>query len=407
MGAVMSGAGFLFFLLSWLCLFFKRKELIIVLLPLFLKAYTGIVAGVFWIDIACVLWVMIGVKYIRRIGIFSLCCFIACFTQIIINVYFYETGAFFSFYTYDYIFTPLHQYIPLILLILYFENTALDLIFFSRRYKYLLLLCLIFILATRFFCGESFRGDVPIIASIATFISFFTPFLLWHCQVKDRGYLWFVIIMSLIILSLLETRGAIISFMFLLFVTYIPIERVVKSVKAYILLFMIFCGAIYFFEFLPDNFKSISNLYFYLFTDNDTSNLDLINNTGDKTRFILWTYALQVWLKNIIFGIGTNQFLRTESVEGISDSVVLSPHHAFFDYAVSGGLLTVFIYYFPVLYMIYKKKKHFNYSYLIIFIVCSFVMGYSFPMVYLIMMYCNGKTLKSEVKHEKKHFNYF
>lgn len=393
----------------WSYLFRSKKHILIILFPIMVQGYTGIIPGLFWLDIATVVWLLLAAFYVRRMGIFSVCFFGAFCFQVISNLYAIDHRQFVSLGEYDFIMTPLHLYMPLIVMYLMIENVKIDLLFFKKKYFILLVSCFVIIVFNRILFagaeGASLRSVVPIISSIAGFVSIVTPLVLLYSEKEklfSRNFLLIGLTFATIVLS--ETRGALANFiLLLLLLKFIKITKKELFVGSVILI-MVLGLLVSFVEYLPQGFQSIITLYTNLFSGNlnELSNNPLIKS-GDRVRFIIWHHALDVWTDNVWLGAGTNQFLRNDIAEGLPIDKVLSPHHAFLSKAVSGGICTAAFHFLPILFLMIRNLRkgktaedRYIASAAALNLVSSMVLGYSFFFAIVLIFYLNQNTMRSE-----------
>lgn len=392
----------------WLYLFRSKKHILIILFPLMVQGYTGIIPGLSWMDIAMFIWLFLAVFYVRRIGIFSVCFILAFCFQIISNIYAIDSHQFISLNEYDFIVTPLHIYVPLIIMYLMVENVKVDLVFFREKYLSILIAnFLIILIAQIFFSSDgemSLRSTVPIVSSIAGFVSVVTPLVLLYSDEKKLfSHKIMLVIMTFGVILVSETRGAVANFtILLLLLGFIKITK--KEIFLWLIALCIAIGLmVNFIEYMPQGVQSIVTLYTNLFSGNlnELSNNPLIKS-GDKVRFIIWHHALDVWTNNFWLGTGTNQFLRNDVVEGLPLDRIVSPHHAFLSNAVNGGILTAIFHFLPILIVMIlnlRNRKVVQAKYIAyaaaVNLISSMILGYSFVFTFILIFYLNQATFRS------------
>jgi hypothetical protein len=361
-----------------------------VFFPLTVAGYTRIIPGLFWIDIAAIIWFFLAVIFIKRSGIFSLSVIISLFLQIIINLFAVYNDQFLSKYAWDFLITPMHIYLPAFAFLLYAENIKLNLQMIIDKYLYLLISYSIVCALGLILLPEDapLRFSVPLISTFAGFIAIFTPasYLLDTNQSPKRQKI--VFILTLIALLLSTGRAPLITFILLSFIIQMMTW---KRKNIIILLFSICIIALVIystFEYLPDGLQSILSLYSTLLTGEDDSESLL---SGEVVRLFLWRNAFTVWLDNFWFGIGTNQFSQLIIFPGLDTG--FSPHHAILSYAVDGGLVLLILQYIPVIYILIKTSRYkdsvtkFIHIALVVGLILSVFTGNSFDYRYFVLLY--------------------
>lgn len=394
------------FLLIWLLIYRKHRTLIIVLFPVFMWSSSRLVTGLFWSDIASVLWLYLLLFYKKNgIGILSFSVVLLLSVQVTINLTLKNIGNFEGGYWSTFV-TPTHFYIPIIVFLLFVENNRqkIDLnVFFDHYNKFLFFVMVLLLIIKIIFIrligigtmgdimAEEMRVAIPMISSIAGFVSIATAVYVTQTDkiIHPSNIITFLV--SIIIIILSETRGALMLFMIL-----VPLALFMK-VDLYTKLFLLFLifpaflsiGSFYLWDTLYSNpdIASIVNLYAYLWTDKGDFE-GLISN--EVVRAYLWTGARDVWFEHFWIGVGSGQFHHYFLVPGRDK---LSPHHAFLSRAVEGGIITAILYMFPQIYFIGKLFTNRSYQAKVIlvfsvsYVFLSIFMGYSFKFLFVIVLY--------------------
>lgn len=386
----------LFILLFFGCLLIYKENKILAFLfvPFIDSAGIPSIPGLKFIDLGLIIWIIIIWKYkMRKIGLFTKMFSVVLVVQIIINLFIFfqgnYVGGIFSVFI-----TPLHLYLPYIVFMYILENLSgiMDFkVFFEKYLKLILILFLLMVLAIFVLPSNLVIKNISYTVPVAGFAAAVTPFILGINLKKGLiGQNILIFIITIIMIFLSETRGALI--IFILFMLIIVLLNVRKIISITMIVSMII-GLItsIFLNIIPERFLSIINLYSkYLlgvyFTDND------VMLSSEKLRYDLWTNAYQIWLDHFWIGVGTNQFQNYFIPDGRNHGY--SPHHSFLSYAIDGGIIIVLLFYLPCLYILYKsfnERKKIGSKILLLFVLIylfsAIFLGYATVIYYLVFLY--------------------
>lgn len=391
--------------LVW-AVFVRKIYPIILLFPVAIDSYSLIFPGLMWKDIALIFWILLAIIFVRKVGALTSFAGILLFIQLSINFGMLILGKFHGGFL-NAIITPLHMYLPILILVALIENNTYCVEIIWDKYAQIifwwtLILCVTILLS---FGSVANAKQIPGVAASAGFLAVVHAY--WLVSVKKSKsvlYNLWISTLSLTFILVSDTRGALVNFIILSFVVIcIKSELGIRRVLPYGLLSLLLIIATLFFPpnlYLPDSVMSIFNLYAGLFVPG----ADLVDATntilsGDRVRMMLWGHAFDVWSNNFWFGIGSNQF---DSSTLFSDrDERLSPHHAILSVAVDGGIVALIASFLPQLYIIRKTmfiestlgRMLFHLSW--VHIAMAFVFGYSFGFVMIVLLYqyWRGKKL--------------
>lgn len=402
----------LFVLLFFSCLLIykENKVLAFLIVPFIDSAGIPSIPGLKFIDLGLIIWIIIIWKYkMKKIGLFTKMLSVVLIVQIIINLFVFFQGNYVGGIVSVFI-TPLHLYLPYIVFIYVLENLYKKIdfkIFFEKYLQLIMVLFTLMILALLLLPPNLVIKNISYTVPVAGFAAAVTPFILGTNFKKEflgKNILIFTITIIMIYLS--ETRGALI--IFALFMSVVLLLNFRKIISITMIIFTI-VGLItsMALNILPGRFLSIINLYSkYLlgtfFTDNH------VMLSGEKLRYDLWTNAYQIWLDHFWIGVGTNQFQNYFIPDGRNHGY--SPHHSFLSYAIDGGIIIVILFYLPCLYILYKtfnERQKIGSKILLLFVLIYLIsavfLGYATLIYYLIFLYIifNGIN-KEKILEENK-----
>lgn len=385
---------FVLLFLSCLLIYKENKVLAFLIVPFIDSAGIPSIPGLKFIDLGLIIWIIIIWKYkMKKIGLFTKMLSVVLIVQIIINLFVFFQGNYVGGIVSVFI-TPLHLYLPYIVFIYVLENLYKKIdfkIFFEKYLQLIMVLFTLMILALLLLPPNLVIKNISYTVPIAGFAAAVTPFILGTNFKKEflgKNILIFTITIIMIYLS--ETRGALI--IFALFMSVVLLLNFRKIISITMIIFTII-GLItsMALNILPGRFLSIINLYSkYLlgtfFTDNH------VMLSGEKLRYDLWTNAYQIWLDHFWIGVGTNQFQNYFIPDGRNHGY--SPHHSFLSYAIDGGIIIVILFYLPCLYILYKtfnERQKIGSKILLLFVLIYLIsavfLGYATLIYYLIFLY--------------------
>lgn len=385
---------FVLLFLSCLLIYKENKVLAFLIVPFIDSAGIPSIPGLKFIDLGLIIWIIIIWKYkMKKIGLFTKMLSVVLIVQIIINLFVFFQGNYVGGIVSVFI-TPLHLYLPYIVFIYVLENLYKKIdfkIFFEKYLQLIMVLFTLMILALLLLPPNLVIKNISYTVPIAGFAAAVTPFILGTNFKKEflgKNILIFTITIIMIYLS--ETRGALI--IFALFMSVVLLLNFRKIISITMIIFTII-GLItsMALNILPVRFLSIINLYSkYLlgtfFTDNH------VMLSGEKLRYDLWTNAYQIWLDHFWIGVGTNQFQNYFIPDGRNHGY--SPHHSFLSYAIDGGIIIVILFYLPCLYILYKtfnERQKIGSKILLLFVLIYLIsavfLGYATLIYYLIFLY--------------------
>ena len=376
--------------IAWFISFPNVLRLILIF-PMVIDGYTRLMPGLMWKDLALSVWILVAIISVKRIGIFSISLSFLMFYLIIRNLFALTLNEYSSSFLSIFV-TPIHQFLPLLAFSLLIENLNVRVRSLEKRYLLFLVLTSLILMTIRFgfLGGFDNMKQIPGVSASANFFALISGYFLGNNErslVSVKSIL--IILVSVVLIYLTDTRGALLNFaVLIIIVTYIRLGFLRSG-----FLLIIFLIPLYF-SLVPNalTLPSVFNLYIMLaleaLTISSSSGLELAS--GDYVRFILWIEALNVWMEHFVFGIGTSQF---DSTGLFTDRVAnISPHHMLLDVAVDGGLVAVVIVFSPIVIILMKlshqeHKQHRMLKYICIwFLLMSFILGYSFSEVFMMVL---------------------
>ena len=384
-------------------LVYKRFFPILLFFPVAIDSYALFLhPGLMWKDIALIAWLLCAIIYVRKIGTLTMLWGAPLIGQISLNLMHVLVGDFQGGLAQIFI-TPLHMYLPLLVLVLILENRCVDVYRLWSRFNKLILPMAIIMTFMALVAGR-FVDDikqVPGVAASAGFVAVMYPF--WVASnSKDKGILTVlgVTIATILFLTLSHTRGALLVCI-ILAITVVLVTRVTVNARQKLSITIglgvftaIFVGGFLFFpSLIPDSVFSIVNLYKgMLFSQGESIAAGQLNmESGEIVRFLLWSHAFSVWINNFAFGLGSTQFDSSRIFEDRDEN--LSPHHAILSVAVDGGAVAVLFSLLPQLYFLAKTRHGESYEERVIFhfswlhMAMSFIFGYAFNFIFVIAYY--------------------
>lgn len=385
----------------------KKHYPILLFFPIAIDSYTLIYPGLMWKDVALFLWIISAIIYVRRIGFVSVLWSVLLLVQLSINLGHLANGAY-GGGVIKALVTPLHAYLPGLVLIVLMENKIVGVDRVWAAYSRIipaLVVALIFTMLLSVNVVPNVK-QIPGIAASAGFVAVIHAFWLTFANhPKSRwGVLW-VSVLTLIFLLVSSTRGALMVFILLtLAVVYVKkgsgwgkgkIQMVFFAILFFSL--VVFLAVVAQILVIPESILSIFKLYVGLFGGSESSLTEVDSNilSGDKVRAVLWMHALDVWSSNFLVGVGSNQFQSSTLFSDRDEN--LSPHHAVLSVAVDGGLVALIASFLPQIYIIINTKSNktefgrllFHLSWL--HIAMSFIFGYAFNFIAVMALYLFGR----------------
>lgn len=379
---------------------FKRVFPVLLLFPIAIDSYTLFFhPGLMWKDIGLIVWLLYAIIYVKKIGTVTLLWGALLIGQIFLNLLHMLVGDFKGGMAQIFI-TPLHIYLPLLVVVLILENRSIDVHkLWSQFNKLIFPMAIIMVFIT--LIAELFEHDikqVPGVASTANLVAVGYPlWLAFYSKRKGMLTTLSVSLVTFLFLALSHTRGALIVCVFLsiivLLVSRATRQKITFIIGSASLGAIMFSSILYFSPQIFEGILSIINLYkeIYFYQGESIVTGDLKIDSGDTVRFLLWNHAFDVWCNNFLFGLGSGQY----DSSGLFDdrNAIYSPHHAVLSVAVDGGAFAVLLSLLPQLYLIaktwrgnsYEQRVVFNFSWL--HIAMSFIFGYSFSFIFVVAYY--------------------
>lgn len=397
-------------LLAWL-LTVKKIFPILLLFPIVINSYTLFLnEGLMWADIGLLSWFLFAIMYASlspifgfKIGAVTYLWGALLVAQLLINVLHLSLGNF-NGSIFQIVVTPLHMYLPLLVLVLILENRSADLDRLWRSYNRLIFPMLLVIVFLALVAGNVVDDlkQIPGVAGAAGFVAVVYPiWLAFYSQGKPKMK---VTLFTFLFLILSHTRGALIVCLLLSMAVWMTNGNIKKNKKilvffgGVVLVGVLSVGILFFPSLIPNSILSIVNLYKGIFLSQGEllTSRELKIESGDLMRFMLWGHALDVWSNNFLLGLGSGQF---ESSSLFTDREQnLSPHHAVLSVAVDGGLIAVLASLLPQFFLLSKTRRGVSNEDRIIFhftwlhILMSFALGYAYNFIYIVAFYLSRRA---------------